>query len=404
MMFHSLLAWQQALTDNFKYIALGAAILIGVIAFICGAVKGFYRTSRRWIKIAAVLVGFFALCLIPEAKHPLAKINLFKSLGADILSAILVGANLLASIAVLNGVFGIIDAIVKSVAIKKLEKSVEVSKKADPRERLKEQREIDKKWKPNAFSRICAGFACMLNVGVIISIVLGFAIFVCAFIPFLSLDKLAFVYQSIPEKLWDLLHTYALDTFALLFILSVSYCGYRAGILNGIRAIFSTFGNFAVALVGFVLPLSPTVSALPIFTPISFLADWFTSLLSSIVPKYAALLGNLAAGAVLSLILTLAFVFLGKFLKFITRNVRRVAVVRVIDGSICFVLTFALAVAAVCAAAAILFTLNTAGAFGETFRFTNLFTDQTPLQNVFKQLFDTRLLPFMSNLSNVLPR
>lgn len=49
----------QAVTDNLKYIVIGVFAFIGLIALICGLSKGFYRTSRRWIKFAAVLALFF---------------------------------------------------------------------------------------------------------------------------------------------------------------------------------------------------------------------------------------------------------------------------------------------------------------------------------------------------------
>ena len=56
---YSLLAIPQAVTDNLKYIFIGVCAFAGLIALISGLIKGFYRTSRRWIKFAAVLAAFF---------------------------------------------------------------------------------------------------------------------------------------------------------------------------------------------------------------------------------------------------------------------------------------------------------------------------------------------------------
>lgn len=270
MFIRSLLAIPQAITDNFKWIAIGAAALLGVIALICGLCKGFYRTSRRWIKFISVVSLFFFLCARFIDQNPIEKIAFVKNLADDLRLAVIVGSYLLASIVAVNIVFGIIDAIVKAAAIKKLEKSVAVSTKKDPREREREQRAIDKKWKPNAFSRLCGGVACVLNVGICAGFIAALIVYGCSYSSRLTGDIFAFVYNDLPEKVLDYLRAYALDSVALLFILSVSYCGYRAGALNGLRAVFMTFGIFVnrIEKIGSVHFFRPIVT-----DPVNITAD-----------------------------------------------------------------------------------------------------------------------------------
>lgn len=159
MFIRSLLAIPQAITDNFKWIAIGAAALLGVIALICGLCKGFYRTSRRWIKFISVVSLFFFLCARFIDQNPIEKIAFVKNLADDLRLAVIVGSYLLASIVAVNIVFGIIDAIVKAAAIKKLEKSVAVSTKKDPREREREHARSTKNGSRTRF----LGFAAVLR-------------------------------------------------------------------------------------------------------------------------------------------------------------------------------------------------------------------------------------------------
>lgn len=396
-----MLALPQALVNSYKYVAIAIAAVIGIVALICGIVKGFYRISRRWIKFFALLATFFLLCAKLGDKNPLTKIAFVGNLAPDLRAAVVVGSYLLGSILAVNIVFGVIDAIVKTVAIKKLERSLEVSDHPDPKKRMREQRKIDNSWKPNAFSRICGGFACVLNVGAIVAFFLGIALYVCLYIPALSGDLLEFLYNDIPAKLLAFLCDYALDAIAILFIVSVSYCGYRAGALNGIGAIFSTFGVFAVGICALVLPFLPVVYERAVFTPVAFLSQTFEGWLANVTERFAPLLGKTICGATLALVFSVLFVLLGKLVRLIARKIRRVAVIRVVDGSICFVFTLVLALVAVTAVAAILLSLEYAGAFGESFRFTSLYTKNSPLQNLFEQLFVNRLAPLIENLKDL---
>lgn len=173
----------QAVTDNLKYIVIGVFAFIGLIALICGLSKGFYRTSRRWIKFAAVLALFFFAFKKYADRIVFDKIKFAEKIPAEAQSGVLAVAFLLAAIIAVNIVFGIIDAIVKHCAIKKMKSGVTMSRDPNPKKRRIEQKRIDKKWKPNGFSRLCGGVACVLNVAACVGFILALALFACSRVP-----------------------------------------------------------------------------------------------------------------------------------------------------------------------------------------------------------------------------
>ena len=396
----------QFISENLYYIVIGAGALILLVAFFCGVAKGFYRTSRRWIKFLAVIALFFFVFKKYAGKIPLGKIPYVNALGADIQGAILSFGLFLAATVAVNIVFGTIDAIVKASAIKKLESGVLLSGKSNETERKKEQKKIDKRWKPNAFSRLSGGVACVLNVSVFIAFILALAVFVCSYVPALYNNRLSFLYDSaFYDSLLPYLKAYALDSVAILFILSVSYCGYRAGAFNGIRSVFMTLGLLAAVGFGFFLPFSSWAKTKTFLAPLNVVTAWFEKLflkLPESLTSKAPLFAKLATGLSLTLVFILIFVILNALLKAITRTIRRAGIIRVIDGSICFIFTFALAVAAVAAVAAIMFSLDYLEVFRGKFSFSSLFNENSPLNASLKSLFDGRILPYLENAKNAI--
>lgn len=405
-MIYNLLAIPQAVTDNLKYIFIGVCAFAGVIALICGLVRGFYRTSRRWIKFAAVLAAFFFAYAKFAEKINSDKIGVLKSIPSALQGFAVAVAFLLAAIVAVNIVFGIIDAIVKHCAIKKMKRGVTMSRNPNPKKRKIEQRRIDRRWKPNAFSRICGGVACVLNVAACLGFIFGLALFVCSRFPVLADDKLAGIYSALPEKLLPFLAKYALDGLAVLVIVSISYCGYRAGALNGARAILMTFGILAAVLFGMFLPFSAWAgtgeNAKAVGVPVRALSNWYKGFFerSETLAKRATLFSRLAAGLTLSLLFVLVIVLFGVLLKAITRTIRRAAVIRIIDGTLCFVVTFALALALVAVIATVLHTLDYVDVFKGKFSFASMFSEQSPLNSTMKKAFDEWLAPLLEEAKN----
>ncbi len=398
---YSLLAIPQAVTDNLKYIFIGVCAFAGVIALISGLIKGFYRTSRRWIKFAAVLAAFF----FAYRKYA-EKINFeegwLNKIPPVLQAAALALGFLLAAILAVNIVFGIIDAIVKHGAIKKMKSGVAMSRNRNPKLRKIEQKRIDKKWKPNAFSRICGGVACVLNVAACLGFIFGLALFICWRIPALADGSLSSFFTALPEKLSAFLADYALDALAILVIVSISYCGYRSGMLNGARSIMMTFGILAAIFFGLFLPFSAWAGtgekSLKICMPVRALAGKFEELFArSQMANFAVLLSKLAAGVVVALLFVLVILLLSVIIKAITRTIRRAAVVRIIDGTLCFIVTFALALALVALVAALMHTFDYVDVFKGKFSFTAMYTEKSPLNSAMEKAFYEWIAPALDN-------
>ena len=384
----------QAVTDNLKYIVIGVFAFIGLIALICGLSKGFYRTSRRWIKFAAVLALFFFALKKYADRIVFDKIKFAEKIPAEAQSGVLAVAFLLAAIIAVNIVFGIIDAIVKHCAIKKMKSGITMSRDPNPKQRRIEQKRIDKKWKPNGFSRLCGGVACVLNVAACVGFILALALFACSRVPYLADDKLSAVYSALPEAVLPFLKKYALDSLAVLVIVSISYCGYRAGALNGIRSIFMTFGILA----------GTGEEAKAICIPVRAIADKYKILFekSEKLANRASLFSKLAAGLTLSALFALVIVLLCVIIKAITRTIRRAAVIQIVDGALCFIVTFILALALVALVAAVMHTLDYVDVFKGKFSFSSLYAEDSPLNSAMKEAFDKWLAPALEQAKNAL--
>lgn len=398
----------QAVTDNLKYIVIGVFAFIGLIALICGLSKGFYRTSRRWIKFAAVLALFFFAFKKYADRIVFDKIKFAEKIPAEAQSGVLAVAFLLAAIIAVNIVFGIIDAIVKHCAIKKMKSGVTMSREPNPKKRRIEQKRIDKKWKPNGFSRLCGGVACVLNVAACVGFILALALFACSRVPYLADDKLSAVYSALPEAVLPFLKKYALDSLAVLVIVSISYCGYRAGALNGIRSIFMTFGILAAVIFGMFLPFSAWAGtgeeAKAICIPVRAIADKYKMLFekSEKLASRAPLFSKLAAGLTLSALFALVIVLFCVIIKAITRTIRRAAVIQIVDGALCFIVTFILALALVALVAAVMHTLDYVDVFKGKFSFSSLYAEDSPLNSAMKEAFDKWLAPALEQAKNAL--
>ena len=405
---YSLLAIPQAVTDNLKYIFIGVCAFTGLIALISGLIKGFYRTSRRWIKFAAVLAAFFFAYRKYAEKINFEKGALKDKIPPALQTAVLALGFLLAAILAVNIVFGIIDAIVKHCAIKKMKSGIAMSRNSNPKLRKIEQKRIDKKWKPNAFSRLCGGVACVLNVAACLGFIFGLALFICWRIPALADGSLSNFFTALPEKLLAFLADYALDALAILVIVSISYCGYRSGMLNGARSIMMTFGILAAILFGVFLPFSAWAGtsdkAIRICIPVRALAEKFEAVFvkSAQLANFAAVLSKLAAGLVIALLFVIVILLLSAIIKAITRTIRRVAVVRIIDGTLCFIVTFALALLLVALVAALMHTFDYVDVFKGKFSFTAMYTDKSPLNSAMEKAFYKWIAPALDSAKDAI--
>lgn len=374
-----------------------AAALFCLLAFIIGFCRGFYRTNRRWIKFAVLLVTFFAAyALLGET---LLKGEIFGGFSEEVRNIVFVLALLLSAIVVVNVVFGIIDGIVRKAAIKKLQKGVLlISQKTNPIERKKEQKQLDKQWKPKFFSRLCGAIANTLNVAIIFAFLIALALLITSAIPSVAEGAMENIFAALPQRTMPLLRRYAIDAVAILFITSISYCGYRSGILNGVRSVLMTFGIFFVVTASLILPFVAPMQENVLFVPVNALTKGF----QKIFPESTggSMAAKLCTGVVFAAVLTFIVVMIGLLLKLLTRGLRKLWIFRVIDGTICFSLTFVLALALVAIAAAAIFSVDYL--VDSSFKFSSLVSEQSPLNSLLKALFEQYAVPLIEQAKDAI--
>lgn len=367
-----------------------AAALFCLLAFIIGFCRGFYRTNRRWIKFAVLLVTFFAAYALLGEK--LLKSELFGGFSAEVRNIVFVLGLLLAAVVVVNVIFGIIDGLVRRAAIKKLQKGVLlISQKTNPVERKKEQKQLDKQWKPKFFSRLCGAIANTLNVAIIFAFLTALALLITSAIPSVAEGAMENVFAALPKTMLPMLRRYAIDAVAILFITSIAYCGYRAGFLNGVRSILMTFGIFFVIVACLILPFIAPMQESVLFVPVNALTKAF----QKIFPESTggSMGAKLCTGVVFAAVLVFLVVMIGLLLKLLTRGLRKVWVFRVIDGTICFALTFVLALALVAIVAAAIFSVDYLASM--SFKFSSLVSEQSPLNSSLLALFEKYAVPLI---------
>ena len=114
------------------------------------------------------------------------------------------------------------------------------------------------------------------------------------------------------------------------------------------------------------------------------------------------MLSKLAAGLAIALLFVIVILLLSAIIKAITRTIRRVAVVRIIDGTLCFIVTFALALLLVALVAALMHTFDYVDVFKGKFSFTAMYTDKSPLNSAMEKAFYKWIAPALDNAKDAI--
>ena len=159
---------------------------------------------------------------------------------------------------------------------------------------------------------------------------------------------------------------------------------------------------------GMFLPFSAWAGtgeeAKAICIPVRAIADKYKILFekSEKLASRASLFSKLAAGLTLSALFALVIVLLCVIIKAITRTIRRAAVIQIVDGALCFIVTFILALALVALVAAVMHTLDYVDVFKGKFSFSSLYAEDSPLNGAMKEAFDKWLAPALEQAKNAL--
>lgn len=248
-------AW---LTENAKWIAVGAAALIVIIAFCVGFSKGFTRLSWGALIWTGACALFFVLEKKFHASNPVLKMGLmnkFDPLVRDFASTLSIA---LVSVLAAVAVFGLLALLARPK--RKRRKTVVRYYEDDEDEdiddedydedemprRMKNGAIVEKK--PCTFNRILGGIVCIFNAALAIAAAACILLVIFEVTP-LKTGALKNVFDSAAvAKTWKYIHTYTLDFVMIGIVAAMGYGGYKTGVLCVGFCI-------AVAIVGLLLKL-----------------------------------------------------------------------------------------------------------------------------------------------------
>ena len=350
---YSLLAMPAWLTENAKWIAVGAAALIVIIAFCVGFSKGFTRLSWGALIWTGACALFFVLEKKFHASNPVLKMGLmnkFDPLVRDFASTLSIA---LVSVLAAVAVFGLLALLARPK--RKRRKTVVRYYEDDEDEdiddedydedemprRMKNGAIVEKK--PCTFNRILGGIVCIFNAALAIAAAACILLVIFEVTP-LKTGALKNVFDSAAvAKTWKYIHTYTLDFVMIGIVAAMGYGGYKTGVLRGFRSVFLTVGYIAAIGVAFWLPFSKFAVEKEWLSFVGKLSGYFERLILKGLPEAVApVLGKVACGLVLCVGFCIAVAIVGLLLKLIQKAVAQVAVLRFIDGVLSTLLMMAL--------------------------------------------------------------
>lgn len=403
---YSLLAMPAWLTENAKWIAVGAAALIVIIAFCVGFSKGFTRLSWGALIWTGACALFFVLEKKFHASNPVLKMGLmnkFDPLVRDFASTLSIA---LVSVLAAVAVFGLLALLARPK--RKRRKTVvryyeddgdediddeDYDEDEMPR-RMKNGAIVEKK--PCTFNRVLGGIVCIFNAALAIAAAACILLVIFEVTP-LKTGALKNVFDSAAvAKTWKYIHTYTLDFVMIGIVAAMGYGGYKTGVLRGFRSVFLTVGYIAAIGVAFWLPFSKFAVEKEWLSFVGKLSGYFERLILKGLPEAVApVLGKVACGLVLCVGFCIAVAIVGLLLKLIQKAVAQVAVLRFIDGVLSTLLLMALG-AVICALLmAVLYTLQHYGIFEGS----RLFETNSSLSQGFYAAFDQYLKPVFEKIS-----
>lgn len=249
---YSLLAMPAWLTENAKWIAVGAAALIVIIAFCVGFSKGFTRLSWGALIWTGACALFFVLEKKFHASNPVLKMGLmnkFDPLVRDFASTLSIA---LVSVLAAVAVFGLLALLARPK--RKRRKTVVRYYEDDEDEdiddedydedemprRMKNGAIVEKK--PCTFNRVLGGIVCIFNAALAIAAAACILLVIFEVTP-LKTGALKNVFDSAAvAKTWKYIHTYTLDFVMIGIVAAMGYGGYKTGVLRGFRSVFLTWG------------------------------------------------------------------------------------------------------------------------------------------------------------------
>ena len=349
-MLYSLLAINAA-----DFAVYGAIAAVAILAFVIGYVRGFTRTG--WGAFAwAVIVSGWLLFETKIRKDG----ELFNMSGWT--ASVLLLAIFIAVVFLLFGILaGLLrpkkknyDTIIQQYYQHKEEKFVgtyEETEKYDDEEQEAEDKKRGgkgfkkpfkvKKQKPRFINRLFGGLISLLNCVIVIAALAAVFLSVA---PVYGVEVEDVYSVAILKKCRPFIERHALDLLLSAVIAGMAYGGWRAGFLRGFRGFLQSIGAFVSIVGGFALPFLKVGFVVNMN---EFFAEGIGHFVKegSMIEQFVPVLGQLASGLLLAILLAVVFALLCKLLQVLARNTRRSGPVRFIDGVLGIVAMAVLSVA-----------------------------------------------------------
>ena len=383
-----------------QWITLGVCGVIVLIAFICGAVKGFSNFSRRPVSWAFGCAAFFLLETLFHQNNFL--LNLFGlTMEPALYSFISTMIWLVVALLVRWIVFGALGLMIQGSKNKKLKKAekIEQEEKIGGEEYLPDENKpyrplpVNGKIKPGPLNRLFGGVFAALNMAVVLALVVSLVMLIISVTPLK--ESLAWMYTGAMESIWTYVRTYVIDFVLIAIIVLLVRQGYRVGMVYSLRTVGVILAYIAAVVGAFIIPFTPIVQVGNLLGFMTAVGKWIAALVPAIVPIAVT---KIALKVVAGILLAIALYFFVKLVAWLLDKlielVDNVAVLTVIDGVIGAVIFFVIAVVVVALVVGVLYVLEYYGIFAGS----QLFTEQSPLLKGGYEMYELYLRPLLEKV------
>ncbi len=387
---YSLLAMPAWFTENAKWFAIGAGVLIFILALVAGFSMGWGPLT--WAGACAL---FIVLELYFHDKNPILKIGAVEKLAPgvrDLVSTLSIAVVcIIASLAV----FGIISMIVGPR--KDSDDDDEEDEESDEKAHVVFKRRGGKRI--FAASPVLSVIVTIVNVGVLALAAASLALVIFSLTP-LKTGALKSIFENaLVADNWKYIHSYAFDFLIIGVLAAFAHAGFKRGMLRG--GLLMTIAFIAAIIVSFWLPFSKFSGEGAAFAFIGKGSDYFGDLIAKALPEeVSVVLGKITCGLVSCVVLCIAVALVGLILRLFVSGVKRFFVFRLVDGVLSMVVMLAVGAFFCALVMALLYIL---GHF-EVFDSSQLFGENASLSKGIFAAFDEYLKPWLEKLSESIPK
>ncbi len=384
-----------------EWSVVGVLSVASLIAFICGAKKGF---SNLKLRPASWAFGCAVFLLLEKSLRDSGIADALSSIENSALISFIVSLISLTIALVARWiVFGIISVSIRCSKKRKLKLAEEIERreKETGEEILPDENEvyrplpINGKIKPGPLNRLFGGIFAMVNTLLILFTALALVFLILSVTPMYA--KLGVVYTGSFADVWGFMHTYALDVLLIAIACAIVIKGYRDGILIGVRRLGIWLLKIAAVVGGFYLPFSPLAADGAVFGFLTVGAQKVAALipLPEIIPIVVTeAVCKVVFGLVLAVAMFGLSILIGWLLDKLIEAVDKSPVLWRIDGFIGAIVYIAIAALVLGLIIAVLYVLEFYGVLAAS----QLFTESSPLLSGAFGVCDTLLRPLLETV------